>query len=81
MQSYEIVVRVRMDAEDPRDAALRAFGLMTASTPFRFEVRDEAGLVQEFSLDLDEQDEAIALDCGRNSDGVMEGRPKGTLSA
>lgn len=62
MDSYEVVVRLRVDAKDPKDAAMKAYSLLNDETPRQFEValgRAEDSLVDEVELTPEDAFDAL----------------------
>jgi len=59
LNSYEIVIRIRVNAADPRDAAMRTFAELYEGYPDTYEVHDTKGGVTSVTLSIEDQEEAL----------------------
>jgi hypothetical protein len=59
MAHYQVTVSMIIEANDQKDAAMRAYGVMHDVTPDTFEVKDGDAPSQRVSLSEEDQDEAL----------------------
>jgi hypothetical protein len=59
MAHYQVTVSMIVEANDQKDAAMRAYSVIHDVTPDTFEVRDGDAPSQRVSLSEDDQDEAL----------------------
>jgi len=59
MAHYQVTVSMIVEANDQKDAAMRAYSVIHDVTPDTFEVKDSDAASQRVSLSEEDQDEAL----------------------
>lgn len=58
MTQYRVVTEITVEADDPKQAAMKAFALHDTMTPEDYRVFDPASMGKDVSLEQEDKDEA-----------------------